>query len=524
MSEHLDKGAIAGLVIALVIVIAFIVGFVVWYLRFRHYWASRKHKKMPNNVVDMAPKGNNKLYLSDTSDGLGSSESWSNGTGPTYTSNHQYTHNSKCVYGNGDSIWWPPKVADSQQEASKPISALYGSCIEAPIMPSQAARVNAALVRNAPDSSNSGSQQEQWPPQAQLSELGDSNLQRRSSPKLYPNLRTLAGIDDEISEAKGKKENLRQRVRSKIRSAARLSQSRVFQPKTKRHSAMLVQDPGRPRQKRRRSSFLTNTSCFSSSNEVRNKKPSVFGNEGYYNMNAIAENQNDDLASLDNDNFLCSLEHAVFPAVITATQLTPRQGARNSGDSSRSRSITHSSNAVHPLTDFRSLASADLSLGAGDTSAVLRHYYPESGRPSVSRHQPAYPNFQFPTPGPPVAGWANQFSRVAVQPVCSASPVTNSPSFASSSRTNSTSIQPIQPPPQVISCEQKTEISTADLNYPSTASIPRRRAPRRSANRNLSEPRKSGQNKVGASSADDSNAHSEDGKPDSGTGNTANDL
>lgn len=83
--------------LSLILPSAFII---VWFLRFRHYWASRKHTKMSNNGTEICMPGgahNNPYMFDGPNDGPIRTDMWSTG--------------SNKAMGGFSGQYWPPNFA-----------------------------------------------------------------------------------------------------------------------------------------------------------------------------------------------------------------------------------------------------------------------------------------------------------------------------------------------------------------------------------------------------------------------------
>lgn len=160
------------------------------------------------------------------------------------------------------------------------------------------------------------------------------------------------------------------------------------------------------------------------------------------------------------------------------------------------------------MTDFQSLATADLSLGSESArSAIWRPLPPDVDNSSSSRGV-KLPGFRFPAPGPPVSGWAHQLAEIRMQTETQSTTSSGATMAASVlAQSSSTNVSPvphestspvapaIQPPPTVTSPTSRKASSAMASQLsgtPLSAAIPRRRAQKRGKTRQQSEPRAPG--------------------------------
>ncbi|CAH8602078.1 unnamed protein product [Heterobilharzia americana] len=196
--------------------------------------------------------------------------------------------------------------------------------------------------------------------------------------------------------------------RSRIRSIAFLSQLSAFGLKNKRRLSHLTQKSTKFKEKVLHNSTANNSVGNSSvfnddqSNPLPIKETYSNGYEGYHNTNILSDNLDvDTMESLDNDYFLYSLQAAIFNV-----------------NEYHKFSFPYTTNTIHEEMDPS--FGEDLGLGNTRLSSSLSAYsssnrnskafspdYTTVSNPSSSNSNN---RFKFPPPGPPVAGWVNQFA------------------------------------------------------------------------------------------------------------------
>ncbi|VDP68440.1 unnamed protein product [Echinostoma caproni] len=304
-----------------------------------------------------------------------------------------------------------------------------------------------------------------------------------------------------------------QRMRSKVRMAARVSQLNMFNLRSRRRKTTRMHESTRGRPKRRRNT-RTSSVTIGSTTVMGGPKFSVTPGEGYHNMNVITDSfEFDELGSLDNDDFLCSLEKAVYPG-LEGSQLSSSVNSQAqrfqypSANDGHFRSLGIPPNIVYPMSDFQSLATADLSLGNGSNSTMAWRPLPPDLENSNSTRSSQPNGFRFPTPGPPVFGWAHQLAEISRQSETQSTQETGNASDATRSPPSappaprvepSAPIAPvIQPPPDVSSPPSRLpSITPLQTAASMSAAIPRRRAQKRAKTRQQSEPRAAGSRLAG---------------------------
>ncbi|OON13712.1 hypothetical protein X801_10508 [Opisthorchis viverrini] len=287
------------------------------------------------------------------------------------------------------------------------------------------------------------------------------------------------------SKKAGRGATLRRKLRANMQMMARASQSEVFRFNHQRSANKSVKRESK-RTKRSKRGARKSLSAFTSD-------LSVLGDEGYYNMNVSSDCcRFDDMGSLDNDNFLYSLENAVFPGLVdTNSSLFPVH-RREQPDfwSQRPHKRTGLSvvGTAFPGSDYRTLASADLSLGSSVPGAYWTPVPPLNN------------TFRFPAPGPPVAGWAHQLAQTSLPGSCRpASPVKGEVLATGTI------------PPPFSPAEHRSRFSESNLGgHTSSTAIPRRRAAQKTKTRQMSEPRK--ETKLMETSGTELTYHSQQGR------------
>ncbi|GAA55536.1 protein tyrosine kinase [Clonorchis sinensis] len=306
-----------------------------------------------------------------------------------------------------------------------------------------------------------------------------------------------------VSKKAGRGATLRRKLRANMQMMARASQSEVFRFNHQRSARKSVTRESK-RTKRSKRSSRKSLSAFTSD-------LGVLGDEGYYNMNVSSDCcRFDDMGSLDNDNFLYSLEKAVFPGLVdTNSSLFPAH-RREQPDFWSQRPHKRTGLPVvgtaYPGSDYRTLASADLSLGSSVPGAYWAPIRSDTlAFPSVNN------TFRFPAPGPPVAGWAHQLAQSgSPDSRRPASPVTHEVLRDASSSTKVALATGIIPPP-FSPAEHRSRFSESSLGgHTSSMAIPRRRAAQKAKTRQMSEPRK--ESKAMEASGTELTYHSQQGR------------
>ncbi|THD25642.1 hypothetical protein D915_003641 [Fasciola hepatica] len=512
--RRMSSGAIAGLVIGIFILIGLIVFLIIWLLRFRHYWASRKHTKMSNHSTEICMPGgahNNPYMLDGSSDGPVNSDMW--GLGSNKAAGEFFGQQWPTNFATTSSGFVVPNSTYPTSDAT----ARWPEITEARVEPTLIKPVQNAMALRAAN------------PTAYLGVRGDSNFEQAGdlsrsvtgpTGALYPQLGSYLNSGEEptttTTTSSGGKQMLTretsQRLRSKVRMAARVSQLSMFNLRPRRRTSTRMHDSTKGRPKRRRGT-RTSSVTIGATTVMGGPKFSMTPGEGYHNMNVISDNfEFDELGSLDNDGFLCSLERAVYPGLecsqpsSSSISQTHRSQCTQPNDP-YFRGLGFVSNVVYPMSDFQSLATADLSLGGeSGQSGTWRPLPPDVDSASISHSTQPY-GFRFPAPGPPVSGWAHQLAEIRMQTETQ-STLTTTPTMATSALGQSSSAtatptpcEPtaptapvIQPPPTVSSPTIRTTPSVMknQTGEPSSsAAIPRRRAQKRAKSRQQSEPRTS---------------------------------
>ncbi|CAH8632348.1 unnamed protein product [Heterobilharzia americana] len=211
--------------------------------------------------------------------------------------------------------------------------------------------------------------------------------------------------------------------RSRIRSIAFLSQLSAFGLKNKRRLSHLTQKSTKFKEKVLHNSTANNSVGNSSvfnddqSNPLPIKETYSNGYEGYHNTNILSDNLDvDTMESLDNDYFLYSLQAAIFNGLIPSSPTNNK--VYPPVNEYHKFSFPYTTNTIHEEMDPS--FGEDLGLGNTRLSSSLSAYsssnrnskafspdYTTVSNPSSSNSNN---RFKFPPPGPPVAGWVNQFA------------------------------------------------------------------------------------------------------------------
>ncbi|CAH8867343.1 unnamed protein product [Trichobilharzia szidati] len=233
--------------------------------------------------------------------------------------------------------------------------------------------------------------------------------------------------------------------RSRLKSIAFISQISAFGLKNKRRFSHLTQKSIKVKDKVLSSSKTTTTTATVTSRNSHHGKgkhssdgqsnplsvAEIYGNEyeGYYNANMQSDNLDfNTMESLDNDYFLYSLQAAIFHGLIPSSQ--SNNNNNNNNNSNNNQYTFHDTDKFQfPYTrtsiiheEFDPSFGEDLGLGNSRVSSTLSAY--SSSNRNSKTLSPDFMNlsnassnasnmsnarFKFPPPGPPVAGWVNQF-------------------------------------------------------------------------------------------------------------------
>ncbi|KAF6772149.1 hypothetical protein AHF37_08344 [Paragonimus kellicotti] len=532
---RMSKASTAGLCVGVILLVLFVVFLLIWFLRLRHYWITRRHTKMPNHLNEGITCGaHNQLYLSDPSDGPLSSDSCNNG----YYAQPRVNWNSALSSSSSTNIG--PTVTQSAhpvQYSVDPARPHHTAGTNPDVWVDSAERIvhevhvpavfHTMHVGSAPVTAYT-QQYMPWPSALEANKSGVLGGSSLSAHQLYPHFNhsipndeqfpTVAATETDLRPTKKRLSRLgadqvRQKFRSKVQKAVRLSQLSMFRmrPAKRLSHSSGVGDPKPHRSKR--SSRKSARRTVSSLGFTMGPGSEGLGEDGFCNVNVVADNfEFDDLQSLDNDNFLYSLEQAVFPGLVqpTSAQPTTRQNTLETphpltyGRPSLSYDIT--GNAP---SEFLNMASTDLGVGTSSTGTRWPHLPLGSDDPALTIRAPqppltaamlsTLPTFRFPPPGPPVAGWAHQFigasipetsnetkephSRIAIKKMSSPSSKREALPHPSVGADLPETVRNKSPPR--LKPENQTEIQS------SSVAIPRRRVTsKQPKTRQRSEPRK----------------------------------
>ncbi|TGZ67605.1 hypothetical protein CRM22_004691 [Opisthorchis felineus] len=492
MSDRMSSGAIAGLVLGVLCLIACFVALIVWLIRCRHYWSCQKHTKMPSHVEVEVPRGAaNQLYSSEPSDCRVSSGSWTNDSFGIAKINWNSALSSSSTTQRQSSRestnYSRQQTGVGHGHRSVNFGHTWVDTVEPPF-----GAASMPFTFATPKRSVDGTQQAAWFGPERIY-VGDCSGTDNNAFNLYPSLsyvpENVEKTDPDLatcpsgSKKTGRGATLRKKLRANMQMMARASQSEVFRFNHQRSSKKSVTRESKRTNRSKRGSRKS-LSAFTSD-------LSVLGDEGYYNMNTSSDCcRFDDMGSLDNDNFLYSLEKAVFPGLgDTNSSLFPAH-RRDQPDFWSQRPHKRTSLSVvgtaYPGSDYRTLAGADLSLG----SSVPGAYWATVHSDTLA-FPPLNNTFRFPAPGPPVAGWAHQLAQ-------SGSPTSRRPASHATGevlRDVSPSTKVALPtgiiPPPFSPAEHRSRFSESKLGgHTSSVAIPRRRAAQKNKTRQMSEPRK----------------------------------
>ncbi|KAF7260516.1 hypothetical protein EG68_02256 [Paragonimus skrjabini miyazakii] len=531
----MSKGSVAGLCVGVVLLVLFVVFLLIWFLRLRHYWVTRRHTKMPNHLNEGITCGtHNQLYLSDPSDGPLSSDSCNNGYYAQPRVNWNSALSSSSSTNIGPTATQLPHPVRYSVDPNRP-HHIAGTNPD--VWVDSAERVvHEVHVPAVFHTMHVGSdlvfaytqQYMPWPSAPEANKLGDLDGSILGAHQLYPHLNqgissgeqfpTVTATETDLRPTKKRLSRLgadqvRQKFRSKVQKAVRLSQLSVFRmrPAKRLSHSSGVGDPKHHRSKR--SSRKSARRTVSSLGFTAGPGSEGFGEDGFCNVNVVADNfEFDDLQSLDNDNFLYSLEQAVFPGLAQPTSVQP---TTRRDTSETPHPLTYGRPSLSPdLTgnapsEFLNMASTDLGLGTYCAGTRWLHLPSGSDDLTLSTRAPqptstaampsTLPTFRFPPPGPPVAGWAHQFigasipetsseikephGHMAVEKKSSPSSKRRALPHPSAEADLPETIRKKSPPR--LKLENQTEIQS------SSVAIPRRRATsKQSKPRQRSEPRK----------------------------------
>ncbi|TGZ67606.1 hypothetical protein CRM22_004691 [Opisthorchis felineus] len=517
MSDRMSSGAIAGLVLGVLCLIACFVALIVWLIRCRHYWSCQKHTKMPSHVEVEVPRGAaNQLYSSEPSDCRVSSGSWTNDSFGIAKINWNSALSSSSTTQRQSSRestnYSRQQTGVGHGHRSVNFGHTWVDTVEPPF-----GAASMPFTFATPKRSVDGTQQAAWFGPERIY-VGDCSGTDNNAFNLYPSLsyvpENVEKTDPDLatcpsgSKKTGRGATLRKKLRANMQMMARASQSEVFRFNHQRSSKKSVTRESKRTNRSKRGSRKS-LSAFTSD-------LSVLGDEGYYNMNTSSDCcRFDDMGSLDNDNFLYSLEKAVFPGLgDTNSSLFPAH-RRDQPDFWSQRPHKRTSLSVvgtaYPGSDYRTLAGADLSLG----SSVPGAYWATVHSDTLA-FPPLNNTFRFPAPGPPVAGWAHQLAQ-------SGSPTSRRPASHATGevlRDVSPSTKVALPtgiiPPPFSPAEHRSRFSESKLGgHTSSVAIPRRRAAQKNKTRQMSEPRK--ERKLMEASGTELTYHTQQGREERST-------
>nr|CAH8867711.1 unnamed protein product [Trichobilharzia regenti] len=217
--------------------------------------------------------------------------------------------------------------------------------------------------------------------------------------------------------------------RSRLKSIAFISQISAFGLKNKRRFSHLTQKSTKVKDKTTSTTAITSRSNLHGKGKHSSDGQSnplsvteIYGNEyeGYYNANMQSDNLDfNTMESLDNDYFLYSLQAAIFHGLIPSSQSNNNNNNQYTfHDTDKFQFPYTRTSIIHE--EFDPSFGEDLGLGNSRVSSTLSAYSSSSNRNSktfspdfmnISNASNASSNsrFKFPPPGPPVAGWVNQF-------------------------------------------------------------------------------------------------------------------
>ncbi|KAF5404663.1 hypothetical protein PHET_01733 [Paragonimus heterotremus] len=523
---RMSKGSVAGLCVGVVLLILFVVFLLIWFLRLRHYWVTRRHTKMPNHLNEGITCGaHNQLYLSDPSDGPLSSDSCNNG----YYAQPRVNWNSALSSSSSTNIGpTAAQLAHPVRYSVDPARPHHIAGTNPDVWVDSAERVVHEVhvpavfhtMHVGSDPVTAYTQQYMpWPSALEANKLGDLGGSSLSAHQLYPYLNqgissgeqfpTVAATETDLRPTNKRLSRLgadqvRQKFRSKVQKAVRLSQLSVFRmrPAKRLSHSSGVGDPKPHRSKR--SSRKSARRTVSSLGFTAGPGSEGLGEDGFCNVNVVADNfEFDDLQSLDNDNFLYSLEQAVFPGFAQPTSAQPttrRDTSETPHPLTYGRPSLSSDLTGNAPSEFLNIASTDLGLDTYSTGTRWPHLPSGSDDHTVSTRAPQQPltaaipstlsTFRFPPPGPPVAGWAHQFIGASIPETSSETKEKSPPSSKRQALANPSAGTDLpetilnKSPPR-LKLKNQTEIQS------SSVAIPRRRATsKQSKTRQRSEPRK----------------------------------
>ncbi|CAI2733095.1 unnamed protein product [Schistosoma spindalis] len=210
-------------------------------------------------------------------------------------------------------------------------------------------------------------------------------------------------------------ENLSSRQHhSRIKSIAFITQLSAFGLKNKRRFSQLTT---KKLNKLKENTTSSNDNYYNKSGQL-NPLPitEVYESESYHNQNMISDNFNfNAMESFDNDYFLYSLQTAVFNGFVPSNPLN-QQYTYHDYYRMPNHQIIPTTTAITPILHEKFNQSSfgeDLSLGNNQSTTPSTGYYSSNRNSRV--FSPDYNDnnnsnrFKFPPPGPPVAGWVNQF-------------------------------------------------------------------------------------------------------------------
>uniref|UniRef100_A0A3Q0KIF0 SH3 domain-containing protein n=1 Tax=Schistosoma mansoni TaxID=6183 RepID=A0A3Q0KIF0_SCHMA len=450
-NNNLSTGGLIGIIIGMVIITTITIVIIFWCIRLRHLYISQRHTKMydPDMFQNSQIKNGGSLHFSSTShpqispfqNSLASSshfQKYSMPIGQTispYSKQRQF-FNSNLTHGSGY----------NNSTTDNPLKQLPG-------------QVNSAMnlypgERSSYPNNSNTSQSPDWtdhhyfnehhfnnPP---LFDATTSNFHSYHQPTTdimltetsttsptiiespcYPVY--VHPLQSNISEFRSSSsENLSSRQHhhhhSRIKSIAFITHLSAFGLKNKRRLSQLTtkklhklkSNPTSPND-----DYNNNHNYYNKSGQL-NPLPitEVYESESYHNPNIISDNFNlNTIESFDNDYFLYSLQTAVFNGFVPSNPLNQQYTYHDYYRMPGRQTIpttTAITSILHEKFNQSSFGE-DLSLGNNQSTTPSTGYYASNRSSRV--FSPEYNinsndnsnRFKFPPPGPPVAGWVNQF-------------------------------------------------------------------------------------------------------------------
>ncbi|CAH8641800.1 unnamed protein product [Schistosoma haematobium] len=442
-NNNLSTGGIIGIIIGLVIITTITSVIIFWCIRLRHLYLSQRHTKMydPDMFQNSQIKNNGSLHYSSTSHQPMNS---------LQNSLASINHLQKYSLPIGQMISPYYKQQQFFQSNLNHSNEYHNSTIENSLKQLPDHQINSDMnlylgERSSYTNNSYSSQSPNWTDQhyfntnhfngSTLFDVTSPNFQSYNKPTtdimLTETSTTLPTINEPTcypvyvhplqstlnKYRSSSSENLSSRHHnSRIKSIAFITHLSAFGLKNKRRFSQLTT--------KKLSKLKENTT---SPNDNYNNKSGqlnplpiaeAYESGSYHNQNMISDNFNfNAMESFDNDYFLYSLQTAVFNGFVPSNPLN-QQYTYHDYYRMPGHQIIPTTTAITPILHEKFNQSSfgeDLSLGNNQSTTPSTGYYSSNRNSRV--FSPDYNNnnnnnsnrFKFPPPGPPVAGWVNQF-------------------------------------------------------------------------------------------------------------------